>query len=41
MFGILVLVRSGIVALERGEATIGDNDDNKETGELDLGKNIL
>jgi acetolactate synthase-1/3 small subunit len=40
-FGILELVRTGMVALERGEATINDNDDNKETGEFDLGKNIL
>ena len=40
-FGILELVRTGMVALERGEATISNNDDNKETGEFDLGKNIL
>ena len=40
-FGILELVRTGMVALERGEATISDNDDNKQTGEFDLGKNIL
>ena len=40
-FGILELVRTGMVALERGEATINDNDDNKETDEFDLGKNIL
>ena len=40
-FGILELVRTGMVALERGEATINDNDDNKQTGEFDLGKNIL
>jgi acetolactate synthase-1/3 small subunit len=25
----------------RGEATINDNDDNKETGEFTLGKNVL
>ena len=40
-FGILELVRTGMVALERGEATINNNDDNKETDEFDLGKNIL
>ena len=40
-FGILELVRTGMVALERGDATISNNDDNKETGEFDLGKNIL
>jgi acetolactate synthase-1/3 small subunit len=40
-FGILELVRTGMVALERGEATINDNDDNKETGEFTLGKNVL
>lgn len=40
-FGILELVRTGMVALERGEATINDNDDNKEKGEFSLGKNIL
>lgn len=40
-FGILELVRTGMVALERGEATINDNDDNKEKGEFYLGKNIL
>ena len=40
-FGILELVRTGMVALERGEATINDNDDNKETDEFDLGKNVL
>ena len=40
-FGILELVRTGMVALERGEATISDNDDNKETDEFGLGKNLL
>lgn len=40
-FGILELVRTGMVALERGEATISDNDNNKETTEFVLGKNAL
>ena len=40
-FGILELVRTGMVALERGEATINDNDDNKEKGEFNLGKSVL
>ena len=40
-FGILELVRTGMVALERGEATISDNDDNKETGEFYLGRNLM
>mgnify|MGYP000101558512 CR=1 FL=1 len=40
-FGILEMVRTGMVALERGEATINDNDDNKEKGEFNLGKNVL
>ena len=40
-FGILELVRTGMVALERGRATISDNEDNKETGEFKLGKNVL
>lgn len=39
-FGILELVRTGMVALERGEATINDNADNKETNEFGLGKNL-
>ncbi len=39
-FGILELVRTGMVALERGEATISDNADNKETSEFGLGKNL-
>lgn len=38
-FGILELVRTGIVALERGQYTI--NDDNKEKGEFNYGKNVL
>ncbi len=38
-FGILELVRTGIVALERGADTI--NDDNKEKGEFNYGKNVL
>lgn len=40
-FGILELVRTGMVALERGEATINDNDDNKQTSEFYLGRNVL
>ena len=40
-FGILELVRTGMVALERGKATISDNADNKETDEFELGKNVL
>ena len=40
-FGILELVRTGMVALERGHATISDNADNKETDEFELGKNVL
>jgi acetolactate synthase-1/3 small subunit len=38
-FGILELVRTGIVALERGTTTI--NDKTKEKGEFDYGKNVL
>ena len=38
-FGILELVRTGMVALERGAYTIGD--ESKETTEFNLGKNIL
>lgn len=38
-FGILELVRTGIVALERGINTINDN--TKEKGEFDYGKNVL
>lgn len=40
-FGILELVRTGMVALERGHATINDNADNKEADEFELGKNVL
>ena len=40
-FGILELVRTGMVALERGEATIRNNASNKVRDEFDLGKNIL
>ena len=38
-FGILELVRTGMVALERGAYTIGD--ENKEKTEFNLGKNVL
>ena len=38
-FGILELVRTGMVALERGAYTIGDA--TKEKTEFNLGKNIL
>ena len=38
-FGILELVRTGMVALERGAYTISD--DNKEKAEFNLGKNFL
>jgi acetolactate synthase I/III small subunit len=38
-FGILELVRTGMVALERGDHSI--NDDNKEKGEFNYGKNVL
>ena len=38
-FGILELVRTGMVALERGQITI--NEDTKEKGEFDYGKNVL
>lgn len=38
-FGILELVRTGMVALERGAYTISD--ENKEKAEFSLGKNIL
>ena len=38
-FGIMELVRTGMVALARGENTI--NDDNKERGEFNYGKNVL
>ncbi len=38
-FGILELVRTGMVALERGAYTISD--DSKESTEFNLGKNVL
>ncbi len=38
-FGILELVRTGMVALERGAYTISD--DSKESTEFSLGKNVL
>lgn len=38
-FGILELVRTGIVALERGQYTISD--ERKETVEFNLGKSLL
>ena len=38
-FGILEMVRTGMVALERGEYTI--TSENKENNEFNLGKNIL
>ena len=38
-FGILELVRTGMVALERGAYTISD--ENKEKAEFSLGKNLL
>ena len=38
-FGILELVRTGIVAIERGENTI--NDSTAESSEFGLGKNVL
>ncbi len=38
-FGILELVRTGMVALERGEYTI--TSENKENNEFNFGKNVL
>ena len=38
-FGILELVRTGVVALERGQYTIDEQ--TKEKGEFDDGKNVL
>ena len=38
-FGILELVRTGLVAIERGVNTI--NEDTKEKGEFNYGKNVL
>lgn len=37
-FGIVELARTGMVALERGQFTL--NDDTKERGEFNLGKNL-
>jgi len=36
---VLEMVRAGIVALERGDNTI--NDETKEKGEFNYGKNVL
>ena len=38
-FGILEVVRTGTIAIERGRHTIYDN--NKEKGEFNYGKNVL
>ncbi len=38
-FGILEVVRTGTIAIERGRDTIYD--DNKEKGEFNYGKNVL
>ena len=38
-FGIMELVRTGMVALERGQYTIDEQ--TKEKGEFDYGKNVL
>ena len=38
-FGILEIVRTGTIAIERGRHTIYD--ENKEKGEFDYGKNVL
>ena len=38
-FGILEVVRTGTIAIERGRNTIYDN--NKEKGEFNYGKNVL
>ena len=38
-FGLLELVRTGMVALERGAYTISD--ENKEKAEFNLGKNVM
>ena len=38
-FGIIELVRTGMIALERGHHTI--DEDTKEKGEFDYGKNVL
>ena len=38
-FKILEIARTGVVAIERGKATI--NDESKERGEFNYGKNVL
>ena len=38
-FGILELVRTGMIALERGKYTI--DEDTKEKGEFNYGKDVL
>ena len=38
-FEVLELVRTGVVALERGQETIYD--ETKEKGEFNYGKNVL
>ena len=38
-FRILEIARTGVVAIERGTATI--NDESKERGEFNYGKNVL
>ena len=38
-YGILELVRTGMIAIERGANTIYEN--TKEKGEFDYGKNVL
>ena len=38
-FEILEIVRTGVIAIERGITTINDN--SKESGEFSYGKNVL
>ena len=38
-FEVLEIARTGVVAIERGIATI--NDESKESGEFSYGKNVL
>ena len=38
-FGIVELVRTGMIALERGKYTI--DEDTKEKGEFNYGKDVL
>ena len=38
-FEIMELARTGVIAMERGQETI--NDETKEKGEFDYGKNVL